>query len=71
MRLVWASYFSREAYEYFMSPLGIFLWRTGMVCDLEVYLLCMKIRKTVPVLPSGRRMREDDILVRCSKGIRN
>ncbi len=52
-----AWYFWREAHEYFMSPFGVFLWGTGLVCDLVYPFFFYQIRKTEKVLPDGSRVR--------------
>jgi hypothetical protein len=57
MNYGWARYFWREAHEYFMDPFGIFLWGTGLVCDLIYPFILYQVRKA---LPYGRRVREDD-----------
>ncbi|TVY18345.1 Terpene cyclase andB [Lachnellula arida] len=49
-------YMWREAHEYFMSPFGIFLWGTALVCDLIYPFVFAEIRKTEEVLPDGRKV---------------
>ena len=60
MNYGWAWYFWREAHEYFMSPFGVFLWVTGLVCDLIYPFVLYQVLKTEKVLPDGSRVRGDD-----------
>lgn len=55
MNYGWAWYMWREAHEYFMSPFGIFLWGTGLVCDLIYPFAFAGIKKTEMVLLDGRK----------------
>lgn len=49
-------YLWREAHEYFMSPFGIFLWGTALVCDLIYPFVFAEVRKTEDVLEDGSKM---------------
>jgi hypothetical protein len=49
-------YLWREAHEYFMSPFGIFLWGTALVCDLIYPFVFAEVRRTEEVLPDGSKM---------------
>jgi hypothetical protein len=51
----WAWYMWREAHEYFMSPFGVFLWGTGLVCDLIYPFAFVRIKRTEILLPYGRK----------------
>ena len=53
----WAYYYWKEAHEYFLSPFAIFLWCTGLVCDLIYPFVFYHIRKTEKVLPDGKKVR--------------
>ena len=64
MHYGWAWYFWREAHEYFMSPFGIFLWATGLVCDLIYPFVFYHIRKTEKVLPDGRKVRGASVILK-------
>lgn len=53
MNYGWAWYMWREAHEYFMSPFGIFLWGTGLLCDLIYPFTFIAVKKTETVLIRG------------------
>lgn len=55
MNYGWAWYMWREGHDYFMSPFSIFLWGTGLVCDLIYPFSFVKIKKAEIVLPDGRK----------------
>ncbi|KAH8812525.1 hypothetical protein F5884DRAFT_832161 [Xylogone sp. PMI_703] len=57
----WGWYFWREAHEYFMSPFSIFLWVTGLTCDLVYPFVLWQVRKSEKVLPDGRKVRGDAV----------
>ena len=40
-----------------MSPFGIFLWGTGLVCDLIYPFVLYQVQKTEKVLLDGSRVR--------------
>lgn len=49
-------YLWRDAHEYFMSPFGIFLWGTALVCDLVYPFVFAQVRKTEKILPDGSKV---------------
>jgi hypothetical protein len=56
MNFGWAWYMWREVHEYFMSPFGVFLWGTGLFCNLIYPYAFAAISKREKVLPDGRRI---------------
>lgn len=52
----WAWYAWREAHEYFMSPLAVFLWGTTTICDLIYPVVFTYIRRSERVLADGRKI---------------
>ena len=52
----WDWLFWREAHEYFMSPFGMFLWVTALVCDLVYPFVLWEVQKTEVVLADGRKV---------------
>ncbi|KAH8592131.1 hypothetical protein B0O99DRAFT_654043 [Bisporella sp. PMI_857] len=53
-------YFWRESNEYFMSPFSIFLWGTGLICDLAYPFVLYKLRRTERVGPDGSKTAGDN-----------
>lgn len=39
-----------------MSPFGVFLWGTALVCDLIYPFVFAEVRRTEEVLPDGSKM---------------
>ncbi|KAH6669556.1 hypothetical protein B0J14DRAFT_546718 [Halenospora varia] len=56
LNYAWMWYFWNEAHVYFMSPLGIFLWGTGLACDLIYPFVFAHFKKTERVLPDGSKV---------------
>lgn len=46
-----------------MSPFGVFLWGTGLVCDLIYPFIFYEIRKTERVLPDGSKAPKERSLL--------
>jgi hypothetical protein len=60
----WNWYFWREAHEYFMSPFGMFLWVTSLICDLVYPFVLWKVQKTEVVLVDGRKVAAHSVEAR-------
>jgi hypothetical protein len=52
----WAWYFWREAHEYVMTPLAIFLCGTALLCDLIYPFVLASVKNTELLLPDGRKI---------------
>lgn len=49
-----------EAHGFVVSPLGVALWGTAVVCDLVYPFVLWRVRKTEMVAPDGRIIRTTD-----------
>ncbi len=52
----WGWYFWPEAHGYFINPFAIFLWATGLLCDLLYPFVLWQVRKTEIVLEDGTKV---------------
>ena len=52
----WEWYFWSEAHEYFVSPFGIFLLMTALICDTVYPFVLWQIQKTETILGDGRKV---------------
>ena len=55
----WDWYFWREAHEYVMSPFGIFLWGTSLICDGVYAYVLWSVQQTEYVMGDGRKVAGD------------
>ncbi|PYH99045.1 hypothetical protein BO71DRAFT_405605 [Aspergillus ellipticus CBS 707.79] len=60
LTLAW--YYWPEAHGYYMSPPGVFMWVTSVVCDVVYPFVFYRIRQTERQLPDGRRVPGNTVL---------